>query len=297
MKRFVIPSLILAAAFTAACAQDHTPALEPAEVLFNTKKGGGGGGVTSECGGSTDLLDSRIDLRWEDGTGSGIRSDGKNEYKGGQGGVHGKIFYHDRGCSRSFDAVFDPDASQSSNPRKLVFHFPADNDANLPSSGVASGPFMNFTGLMRLGSDINTADVSDSRDAKVEEKNPGAPRAWEFPGTEVLRPDNYPDYGAFAYSNFGFSTDIEGCERLEYDKIKLTRKQGIGGYQPVGSPNEDGTYSYGQWSHEQEHWGEWTVESIEPHLAQCFKSSKGTLEPNGAKMAMPFKVTITERRP
>lgn len=251
--------------------------------------GGGGGGVKSECGGSTSLLDSRIDLVWQ-GVGVGIRSDGLGTYVDGNDGVHGKIFYHDLGCSRSLDAVFDPDFNSSSNPRKLVFHFP--EESGLATGGVASGPFINFQGLMRLGSDINEAGVSDSRDAKVEEKNPGAARALEFPATVAFRP-GYPDYGTAGTSGFRINTGIKGCEELEYDEIRFERTAGADGYQGVGSPDA-GTFEYGQWSHEI--MGEWTVESSDPHTARCF-ARQGNRLVQGPEMSMPFSVTITERRP
>jgi hypothetical protein len=295
MKRLAIPALILGAALAVGCEQHNPTALEPMEAAFNKKPpkdDSGGGSVTSECGGKTDLLDSRIDLAWAAVEGSGVGPDRDALYEGGVNGVHGKIFYHDRGCSRSFDAVFDPDLNSSSDPRKLMFHFPA--GYGLPTGGVASGPFVNFTGLMRLGSDINVVGTSDSRDAKIEEKNAGAPRAWEFPATVAYRP-GYPDYGTAGATDFRFNTDIKGCERLVYDEIRLERTGGSEGYAGVGTP-VDGKYEFGQWDHTV--MGSWTVES-EPgsgHMAQCFgKQGKQWVE--GPTMSMPFKVTITERRP
>jgi len=60
MKHTMIACLVLASTM-AGCASDQPLVLEPttAELIHGEP---GKGGVTSECGGSTDLLDSQIDL-------------------------------------------------------------------------------------------------------------------------------------------------------------------------------------------------------------------------------------------
>jgi hypothetical protein len=274
------------------------PRHNPLELAPRATSGGEPPSVQSECGGKTDLLDSRVTLEWgSPSTAPGVTADEYGTYTGGQGGVHGKVFYHDAVCSRSGDLVFDPDKNAASPARKLVFNFPAGNSLNLPS-GVKAGPFLNFRAIMMLGSDgaNGTKDeVSNGRDAKIEAKNPGAPRALEFPALTADRPD-YPTFtGTTTTPEFRFNyTGIPGCETLRYEKIRMTRDaRNADAFVSTGTFTAEGT-PLGQWDHTRP--GAWTVESVEPHLAQCMVTKKGTVVDNGKKMTMPFRVAATEVR-
>lgn len=293
---------VLAAMAAVACTADSPTTLTPDEPLF-AKPGGGDGLVTSDCGGKTQLRDSRARLTW---SGSFITGDASGDtFEGDQGSVHAKIFYHDGGCSRSGDLVFDADMNGKKDARHLTFYFPARNDAGLPSDGVAAAPFVNFQGLMFLGSDIGEPVESDSRDAKVEEKDPGADRAQEYPPASAERP-GYPTYNLAGQKAFRFRyMGVSGCDELEYARIKLTRT--AGSYSEV-QPDP----LLGQWSDQAADLGVWTVESLPAwadlnengledegetaHWAQCYATVQGSLQQNGAEMDMPFVVTIWELR-
>jgi hypothetical protein len=292
-QRLAAAVLLLAACTDrSAVAPDGSPARAPRPATATATS------VTSECGGQTDLRDSRVTLDWgAPSTAPGVTADAYGTYTGGQGGVHGKVFYHDAICSRSGDLVFDPDKDAAKPARKLVFNFPADNDLQLPT-GVKAGPFVNFRGIMMLGSDgANGAPdgVSNGRDAKIEAKNPGAPRGWEFPALSAERPDYPTNNGTTTTPEFRFSyTGIAGCEALRYDKIRMTRHDlNAAAFVPTGTFASDGT-PLGQWDDKLP--GGWTVESVEPHHAQCMVTKKGNLVNNGSKMEMPFRVVASEVR-
>jgi hypothetical protein len=260
--------------------------------LFQVNKQGSG---QSDCGGRTDLVDSRIDLEWDAVQVSGVGGDGLGLYRGGEDGLNAKIFYHDPVCSQSSDAIFNTGGGRN-DLRRLVYHFPAGNDAGLPSGGIRGATWLNFQGLMRIGSDLGADGVANSRDAKIEAKMPGSLRAVEFPSAVAFRP-GYPDYASSGGTKFrlgsGVSLDIKGCEKLEYDLIRLERTGGFEAYQATGG--SAGGVPLAQWSHEVT--GGWVVESVAPHMAQCYHTVKGKLATNGSPMPMPFRVTITERRP
>src|SRR5687767_4741080 len=142
MRHLRLSGIIVSAAMISAC--DAVPTATQSAIDSRT-----GASprftVSSECGGQTDLRDSRSSFVWasrdELGATSGITSDGRGEYVGGTQGVQGKLFYHDAICSRSGDVVFDPDKNTYKPARKLTFHFPA-NSIGLPTTGVASGAYM-----------------------------------------------------------------------------------------------------------------------------------------------------------
>lgn len=276
----------LAALVAVACTADSPTTLAPDQPVFAKPGGDAGGLVSSECGGKTELRDSRATLTWS----GSIGGDGSDAFTGDEAGVHAKVFYHDGGCSRSGDLVFDADMNSRKVKRHLTFHFPEQNGAGLPSGAVAAAPFVNFQGLMFLGSDIGVPEVSDSRDAKVEEKNPGAPRAAEYPSPSAERP-GYPAYSEAGSRPFRFnSMGVAGCEVLEYAWISLTRN--AGSYEQVQADP-----LLGQWSHSA--LGAWIVESVGEegaHWAQCYVSVQGSLEKNGPPMNMPFSVSIAEVR-
>lgn len=280
---------VLAAFAAVACTADSPTRPGPDDPVF-AKPGDGEGLVSSDCGGRTELRDSRAALEWS----GRIGGDASAVFTGDEAGVHAKIFYHDGNCSRSGDLVFDADMNSRKDKRHLTFHFPEGNDAGLPAGGVAAAPFVNFQGLMFLGSDIGTIGESDSRDAKVEEKDPGAARANEYPSPVAERP-GYPEYNVAGSRPFRFrSMGLAGCEELEYAGIRLTRTAGA--YTEV-QPDP----RLGQWSHSVDELGSWTVESLPvdggtEHRAQCYAAAQGTLQPNGSPMNMPFMVTIAELR-
>jgi hypothetical protein len=301
MKRPAISSAILAAALTVGCVQDRT-ALEPFEAAFNKGKGGSGDGtVSSDCGGQTALRDSRASLNWE----GSIRDDGRGAFVGDESGVHAKIFYHDGNCSRSGDLVFDADMNaKGSNRRHLTFHFPADNDLNLPAHATAA-PFINFRAIQFLGSDIGVPGAIDGRDAKVEEKDPGAPRGWEYPSASAERPD-YPTFnGTTEARSLRIDAGLPGCDLLRIEKIRMTRTGGVNGFRATGGSVNGAPL--GAWSHLEADLGAWMVETVETensagqtgHWAQCEVTGQGggVRTPNGSPMHMPFTVTVAERRP
>lgn len=290
MIRRALPSaLLLTAVFAAACEQSSPTDLAPLAPQYAKPGSGGGGSLTSECGGSTILLDSRVHLDWGTSTSAGITSDGGGLYKGDVDGVHAKIFYHDGGCSRSGDMVFDPDMQQKNGPRKLVFVF-GENNAGVPSGAYASAPFVNFRQLMQLGSDVNKdGNTTGGRDQKIEEKSPGAERGLEYPATLATRP-SYPTTNLFR-----IGTSAPGCETLEYESITLQRTGGVDGFVKTGNKASDGL-EMGQWEHGASvPVGTWVVSGGN---ARCYKTVKGKLELNGdgSFFSMPFSVTVTEVR-
>lgn len=296
MRRLVLSSaLLITAVAAAACEQSRAPTeVGDLGAVFAAKDGGGGGStVTSECGGRTVLLDSRVALDW--GTTLAIRSDrdgADGVYTGNVDGVHAKIFYHDSDCSRSGDMVFDPDMQQKNGPRKLVYVFPAGNPAGVPAGSYTDAPFINFRQLMILGSDINTLGVVDGRDAKIEEKSPGALRGLEYPSPTAVRPD-YPMTPNGPSPKIRIGTSVPGCETLEYQSITLERKKGRFYKIDPEVLASDGK-SMGQWSHEVADLGEWVVSG---QSAQCLRTLKGgKQEYNGAAFDMPFSVVVTEVR-
>jgi hypothetical protein len=254
--------------------------------------------VNSECGGQTELTDSRASLSFASlsslASASGITGDGTSPYIGGSEGVHAKIFYHDAICSRSGDVVFDPDKDRFRPARKLVVYFPANNGIGLSSTGVNVGSSITFSALMQLGSDV-TWDLTNEvgRDAKIDAKIPGAPRSLEYPAAIADRP-GYPT-GGIPTPKFRIALGISGCETLEYALIRSTRDGGLDGFeQLVGQYGSDGS-PLGQWSAARN--GTWTVESVDTgagHAAQCYVTKKGSLVANGSPMNMPFKVSIAE---
>lgn len=275
-------------AFAAACGRDTAVSLlEPTGALTTANARSG---TQSDCGGNADLADSRIDLVWDDGA-NGVRSDGAGTYEGFRNGVEAKIFYYDAICSRSADAIFRTGGSRTA-PRRLHLYFP--EGSGLPTGGVAAEVSLNFIGLMRLGSDANGNGIIDSRDARIDAKNDDAPRAMEYPNTVAIRPDEYPNYGFHAHEPFTMSTDVRGCERLRFARIRLERTAGAAGYQLTGGTDSDGT-PFGQWDPAVA--GGWVVETVAPHEAQCLTSVKNTLVESGPPFSMPFRVTISERRP
>src|SRR5688572_10615135 len=102
MKHIRLSGFIISAAFISACDAVPTATESPIDAGMTAAPRFT---VTSDCGGQTDLRDSRTTLVWasrdELGATSGITSDGRGAYAGGTQGVQGKLFYHDAGCSRS----------------------------------------------------------------------------------------------------------------------------------------------------------------------------------------------------
>ena len=295
MKQFAVSLLALSALAAFGCSEQAQTVLEPDQALFARPGGGGGsgggGGLTSECGGSTALLDSRAELNW--GTSHAIRNDEAGAYRGGSAdGVHAKIFYHDGGCSRSGDMVFDVDMGKKNGTRRLVFLFP--ETSPIGHKEQRSAPFVNFRQLMQLGSDVNTDGwLTGGRDKKIEEKDPGSLRGREYPDDFATRP-NYPETLSGAAPPFRIGTEAAGCETLEYAEITLRRTGGVEGFQKVEGLSSD-LLEMGQWEHASEYpAGTWVVEG---QTAQCLKSVKGgKLEPNGGPFLMPFSVTVIEVR-
>lgn len=289
------PAFLALTGLLAACAEQPvspvTSADETATPLF----------ATSECGGKTALLDSRVKLVWTDQTTSGIRSDGSGPFEGGQNGVHGKIFYHDGGCSRSGDMVFDPDMLAGGGPRRLVFRFAVGNPAGVAAGDYRSAPFINFRQLMQLGSDVNgdglrdanNDGIADGMDQKIEEKSPGAMRGLEFPATVALRP-TYPVTINGDAPMFRVGAGAPGCEELEYESIRLERIQGVTGFVATGRTSSKGL-PMGQWEHASSYpVGEWVVSGDN---ARCYKTLKGKLvRVNEDFFPMPFSVVVTEVR-
>lgn len=252
--------------------------------------------LNSECGGKTELLDSRARLQWED---LEVRGDGSPYER--QGSVHVKIFYHDSNCSRSGDLVFDPDGNGGTTPRAMRFHFPP-NDAGVPTGEVSAAPAINFRSLMQIGSDLNGDGVANARDAKIEAKFGLVPRSLEVPSNVQYRPD-YPAYPTGPATPIRFSNmGLRGCEALEFDLIRLTRHTGA--FVAVNAVSAFDGLPLGEWSAAPADLGTWTVESAETvrngvsgHWAQCYVTKKGTLVQNGSPMQMRFRVSITEQRP
>ena len=297
MKHPLALSTLIMATAAAACSESRGPVeiTEPSAVFGKTTTS-----VTSDCGGSTELRDSRADLTWPSISTReyAVRDDGFGTYEGGTGSVHGKIFYHDSGCSRSGDIVFDPGMNARKNPRHLTVFFP-ENKLGLPTDGVKAGPFINFTAAMQLGSDVDRNGAVNGRDAKMEAKDnlKGTIRTLEHPVAFDGLPnhDNLPN----KERRFRLGVGISGCESLEYDEIRYTR---IAGSFVRVDPASDGTL-LGQWSDAVN--GAWVAESVETvrnnvpgHWAQCLITSKGTLAVNDAAspMSMPFRVDVAERR-
>lgn len=281
-----------AVALLGACSDASAP-LEPDEAAFAkpANPGGGGGGgdgdggglQKSECGGKTDLLDSRVSLTWS----GAITGDGFGDtFVGDQDGVHAKVFYHDQGCSVSGDIVFDPDMNGRKVKRHLTVAFPAGNDLGLGTESAQ--PFINVRAAMQLGSDIATADVVDGRDAKMEAKSALRPRNLEFPSAVAV----YPGYERTGNAAWRFRlsyTGIPGCDLLEFTEVQVTRTAGV--YAATGGVASDGL-ALGAWSATDA--GAWEVETVGAHEAQCYATSGGTEVPNGAPMTLPFRVTIQE---
>jgi hypothetical protein len=274
-----------------ACTEDSTP-FEPHAAAFSKggKPGGGGDGLlSSECGGKTNLLDSRVSLTWS----GAITGDGRgNTFVGGQDGVHGKIFYHDQSCSVSGDIVFDADMNAKRIKRHLTIAFPAGNDLGLGT--VTTAPFVNFASAMQLGSDAGQPHSDDGRDAKMEAKDPLRPRNVEYPSLTATYPGyelrNDPDRPLRLAS-----TGIAGCDPLIFSMVEITREAGR--FDHVAGTAADGK-SLGAWSHEVE--GAWTIRTVANddgvHEARCYTTSGNTESPNGAPMHIPFTVTVVEIR-
>lgn len=245
----------------AGCTSDSPLGVAPADAP-NLAKGGPAASVP----------DSRAILTWDD---LAIRSDGRGPYEGGVDGVKAGLFYYDIDKSRSGDLVFDPDASQSSAPRKLIFVF--------PTGEVATGTAFNFWGLMQLG--------STATDSLIYAKNPGSLLSAAYPDLSAVQPD-YPTR-AKPHPEFRFMvTGISGCGILSHASIRLTRTSGS--FVPT-------TNGMGKWVYENEP-GSWVVESVatdrngQPgHWATCLTTVKNKTVENGT-YDMPFRVVVQERR-
>jgi hypothetical protein len=256
--------------------------------------------VVSACGGRTEFLDSKASLSWASladlASSTGVTNDGQGTYDGGTGSVHGLIFYHDAGCARGGNLLFDPDRNAGTPVRKLVFNFPAGNDAGIPSTPIASGPYISFYGLMQLGSDVTwDSAMPTGRDANIEAKYPGSATALEYPSLS----GEWPTYQSGTAGNSLIQlTGITGCSRLEYERIRLTRTAGIDGFEQLpGQRAADGS-PLGRWRPLRN--GAWIIESVDTgtpagHAAQCWVSGKGgKWVKNGSPMNMPFRVMVTE---
>lgn len=299
MHRRHLPFLLLATGALAACQEIPT---ESSTVLSRAPKPLGAVALTgSECGGQTELVDSRVSLAFaslsELASSSGITGDGTQPFLGGAKGVHAKVFYHDAICSRSGDVVFDPDKNNYRPARKLTVYFPAGNGLGLSTAGVKIGPFMNFAALMQLGSDVTwDLDSPVGRDAKIDAKYPGAIRSLEVPATSVERP-GYPTSNV-PTSRFRIDLGISGCETLEYERTQTSRTGGLGEFQQlIGQRSSFDNSPLGQWNAARN--GTWTVQSADTgtpagHAAQCYVTKKGSLVTNGAPMNVPFRVSVTE---
>lgn len=223
-------------------------------------------------GPTTSVADSRAILTWDD---LAIRSDGGGAYEGDVQGVKARLFYYDINGSRSGDLVFDPDASQSSAPRKLIFVF--------PTGQVATGTAFNFWGLMQLG--------STTTDSLINVKNPGTLLSAAFPDLSAVQPD-YPTR-AKPHPEFRFMvTGVSGCGTLSHASIRLTRTSGS--FVPTSN-------GMGKWAYENEP-GSWVVESVATdrngqlgHWATCLTTVKNKTVENGT-YDMPFRVVVQERR-
>lgn len=301
--------LALAIAVAAACTDSPTELLRPAAAAFGKGNGNGngggpsdgdsGGGGKSECGGTTALPDSRAILDWS--ADDAVSGDGSDVFTGDQAGVHAKIFYHDGGCSRSGDIVFDADMNSRRNKRHLTFHFPENRPAEVGQT-VTAAPFIAFPRAMQLGSDIGSDGAVNGWDANIYEKNATAPRGMEHPSPAAT----YPGHLRMADPTwvFHFPLGINGCEVLRYDAVAITRESAPSGFEELTGTIEfsEQTYQLGQWS-EVQHLGRWTVRSVATsrddrsgHWATCWTSTgSGEIE-NGEAMDMPFTVEITEDR-
>jgi hypothetical protein len=284
---------LFTATLAAACIEVPTE-MRPAPESPLFAKPGSGSGTSSECGGQTQRADSRVQMDWSSSSEYAVRNDAYGPYIGGQHGVHAKVFYYDGNCSRSGDLVFDADANSSATVRKLIFHFPA-NSIGLPTTGVASGTAFNFSGIMQLGSDVNAdGSLTIGKDARIEAKYPGRDISLEHPSLSEIQP-GYPIRNGAALGPFRFkTTGIAGCGELEYQQVRYTRTAGQ--FATLDPAQFSGSFQLGQWDVTIA--GAWTVESVADvngnHLATCWTTKKGVLQPNGAAMNMPFRVTISE---
>ncbi len=292
MRCIKLFTLGLALTVLGACSDASTrlAGVDDAAFARGGRPGGDGGGLqNSECGGKTDLLDSRVQLTW----GGAIGGDGLgNTFVGDQDGVHAKIFYHDQGCSVSGDLVFDADMNGHKVKRHVTISFPAGNDLGLGT--VETAPFINFQNVMMLGADAGGLGVVDGRDAKMEAKAPGRDRNLEYPSTSA----EYPGYerrqnpaAPFAIS----STGIPGCDRLEFEKVRIERTSGT--YVDSGDTNGAGE-ALGSWDPAAP--GSWSIQTVANgagiHAAQCYDVSGNASIPNGGAMDLPFSVTAVEVR-
>ncbi len=250
------------------------------------------------CGGTTQLLDSRVSMSWatlaEMGSASGVIDDGQGAYVGDVGSVDAKIPYHDATCARSGDIIFDPDRLTGQPTRKLKFVFPAGNGIGLPSTPLSVGPYVDIPAVMELGSDV-TWDLAmpAGRDAWIDGKYPSAPRSVEHPSLTA----DYPGYPSGAAPPLFQAMSVAGCERLTYEVIRRTRVSGVEGFEQLpGQRASDGS-PVGKWAPLRN--GSWIVESVDTgtpagHAAQCWTTKKGSLVKNGSPMNMPFRILVSE---
>jgi hypothetical protein len=256
--------------------------------------------LMSDCGGSTTTLDSRVSLEFASlgtlSSSSGMTNDGGGAYNGDSQGVRAKIFYHDPSCSRSGDLVFSPAQDPYQPARKLVVRFPAGNTLGLPTTDVKIGPYLNFSSIMQMGSDVTwDALIPVGRDARIEASAPGNGHSLEVPQTVVLRP-GYPTT-PMVHPHLHVTVGLPGCEAMEYDSIRMTRVGGLDGFEQLpGQRAADGS-PLGQWKVTRD--GVWIVESVDTgtpagHAAQCYVTKKGKPAANGTPMNMPFRFVASE---